>query len=208
MIRKRKLNQRYRTFDKDCCDADLGKWSTCGYGIVGSSFDLAPLSAGGMDINPTVVAHFEPKGMYMFGIDPNSPNTNLRFTIGNITVGGETQTAMFNPVPNGLGSEFLSDVFNRSDQPLIVDGWATFSTPGLGAPLNIQFFNLNNVTIRIYAALWGNPIDDCTAERLKEQEDGKALEKNFRDQIKELEKNTQRVRKGRKRKKSRRKVRS
>jgi hypothetical protein len=95
----------------------------------------------------------------MFAIDPLSPSTNLRFTVGAITVGGRSQLAIYRPRPTGI-DEILSDCFNRSDQPLIVDNWAIFSTPGLGAPLVIDVFNLNPITIRIFIAFWGNAIDE------------------------------------------------
>jgi len=140
-----------------------GKFEYCGWQLVGDVIDVAPFSEGTIDISPTVAPHFDPVACYMFGIDPAAPSTNLRFTVSSVTVGGEPQLAFEKNLPDGgsiPGSvpELLSDAFNRSDQPIIVH-WKFFSTPALGAPLNISFFNLNAVTLRVFVALWGNAID-------------------------------------------------
>lgn len=137
-----------------------GRYEYCGWQLLGNSADIAPLSAGTIAVNPTIVEHFDPKALYMFGIDPASPGTNLRFTVGAITIGGEAQWANDNPRPNGLGAELLSDVFNRSDQPVLVSNWAIISTPALGSPLVFDVFNLNAITIRIYISIWGNAMTE------------------------------------------------
>ena len=61
-------------------------------------------------------------------------------------------------------NEILSDVFNRSDEPLLVN-WSVFSTVGLARELQISVFNLNATEIRIFACVWGNAVTslDCYA---------------------------------------------
>lgn len=132
------------------------RFEYCGWQLLGGVSDVPPLSAGRISVNPTIVEHFDPRAIYMFGINPASPGTNLRFTVGGITIGGIPQWANNDPIPDGLGPELLSDTFNRSDQPVIVYNWSIFSTPALGSPLQIDVFNLNAVTLRVYVSLWGN----------------------------------------------------
>ena len=136
----------------------------CGWQQVAGSNDIAPTSAGVVTVLPTVSPYFEPKAVYLFGIDPAAPGTNLRFTIGAVTVGGSPQLAINNLAPTGVGSELLSDVFNRSDEPLL-NNWSVFSTTGLARELQINVFNLNAVTLRVYACIWGNAVSslDCYA---------------------------------------------
>lgn len=153
-----------------------GRFEYCGWQLLGGSSDVAPQSVGTVSVNPTVVEHFDPRSMYMFGIDPAAPGTNLRFTVGAITVGGEPQWANNNPRPTGLGSELLSDVFNRSDQPLLIYNWAIFSTPALGSPLVFDVFNLNAVTLRIYISIWGNAMTNEFVRKWQEaEEDGDVI---------------------------------
>lgn len=136
----------------------------CGWQQVAGSVDIVASTAGVVTVLPTVSPYFEPKAVYLFGIDPSAPGTNLRFTVGAVTVGGSPQLAINNLQPTGVGSELLSDVFNRSDEPLLCN-WAVFSTTGLARELQINCFNLNTVTIRIYACIWGNAVSslDCYA---------------------------------------------
>ncbi len=136
-----------------------GRFEYCGWQLLGGVADVAPFSVGNIQVNPTIVEHFNAQAIYIFGIDPLSPSTNLRFTIGNITIGGEPQTAN-DSVPDGVGQELLSDVFNRTDQPLMVDNWSIFSTPALGAPLILDVFNLNASILRVYISVWGNALTD------------------------------------------------
>lgn len=150
-----------------------GRFEYCGWQLLGGVSDVAPLSAGRVSVNPTIVEHFDPKAIYMFGINPANPGTNLRFTIGAITVGGRPQWANNDPTPDGIGAELLSDVFNRSDEPLLAHNWAIFSTPALGSPLVFDVFNLNTVTLRVYISIWGNAMTEefVRAWRKAEQED-------------------------------------
>lgn len=137
----------------------------CGWQQVAGSADIAGGAAGTVSVLPTVSPYFEPKAVYLFGINPDAPGTNLRFTIGAVTVGGSPQLAINTLTPTGVGAELLSDVFNRSDEPLLVN-WSVFSTTGLARELQIQVFNLNaNTTIRVYACIWGNAVSslDCYA---------------------------------------------
>lgn len=137
----------------------------CGWQQVAGTVDLDPNAAGVVSVVPTVSPYFEPKAVYLFGIDTTAPGTNLRFTVGAVTVGGTPQLAINTLTPTGAGAELLSDVFNRSDEPLLVN-WSVFSTVGLARELQISAFNLNaGATVRIFAAVWGNAVSslDCYA---------------------------------------------
>ena len=136
----------------------------CGWQQVAGSVLIAGVTAGVLSVVPTVSPFFEPKAVYLFGIDPNAPGTNLRFTIGAVTVGGSPNLAINTLTPGAGGAVLLSDVYNRSDEPLLVN-WSVFSTIGLARELQISVFNLNAQQIRIYAAVWGNAVTslDCYA---------------------------------------------
>jgi len=140
----------------------------CGWQQVAGSADIAARTAGVVSVVPTVSPFFEPKAVYLFGIDPNAPGTNLRFTVGAVTVGGSPQLAINTLTPAGGGAaspaELLSDVFNRSDEPLLVN-WSVFSTVGLARELQISVFNLNQQDMVIFACIWGNAVTslDCYA---------------------------------------------
>lgn len=141
----------------------------CGWQQVAGIQNIVAATAGVLTVLPTVSPYFEPKAVYLFGIDPTAPGTNLRFTVGAVTVGGAPQLAINNLAPDGgvAGgplSELLSDMFNRGDQPLLVN-WSVFSTTGLARELQTSLFNLNAVAIRIYACVWGNAVSslDCYA---------------------------------------------
>lgn len=140
----------------------------CGWQQVAGSNDLAANVPGIVSVVPTVSPYFEPKAIYLFGIDPAAPGTNLRFTVGAVTIGGSPQLAINTMAPAGGGplspAELLSDVFNRSDEPLLIN-WSVFSTIGLARELQISVFNLNAVEIRIFACIWGNAVTslDCYA---------------------------------------------
>jgi len=142
----------------------------CGWQQVAGIQNIAGGVAGVVTVLPTVSPYFEPKAVYLFGIDPAAPGTNLRFTIGAVTVGGSPQMAINNLAPDGgvaggALSELLSDVYNRGDQPLLVN-WSVFSTTGLARELQLNLFNLNLATpIRIFACVWGNAVSslDCYA---------------------------------------------
>jgi len=152
-----------------------GKFEYCGWQIIGDAINIDPFLEGIIDISPTVVPHFDPVACYIFGIDPSNPSVNLRFTVSAVTVGGEPQLAFEKNLPDGgsvpgSAPELLGDAYNRSDQPIIVD-WNFFSTPTLGAPLNINFFNLNPIPIRIFVSLWGNAIDQPFIDMNRRRED-------------------------------------
>ena len=143
----------------------------CGWQQVAGIATIAATTNGVVSIVPTVSPYFEPKAVYLFGIDPAAPGTNLRFTIGAVTVGGSPQLAINTLTPDGGAAggpvpqpEILSDVFNRSDEPLLVN-WSVFSTVGLARELQVTIFNLNAVEIRIFACIWGNAVSslDCYA---------------------------------------------
>jgi len=140
----------------------------CGWQQVAGSVTIQGRTAGVLSVVPTVSPFFEPKAVYLFGIDPAAPGTNLRFTIGAVTVGGSPQLAINTLTPNGGGgaggAELLSDVFNRSDEPLLCN-WSVFSTVGLARELQISLFNLNQQDIVVYACIWGNAVTslDCYA---------------------------------------------
>lgn len=138
----------------------------CGWQQVAGIATIAATTNGVVSVVPTVSPFFEPKAVYLFGIDPAAPGTNLRFTVGAVTVGGSPQLAINTLTPTGAAAtgELLSDVFNRSDEPLLVN-WSVFSTVGLARELQLSVFNLNATAIRIYAAVWGNAVSslDCYA---------------------------------------------
>lgn len=138
----------------------------CGWQQVAGSVAIPGRTAGVLSVVPTVSPFFEPKAVYLFGIDPAAPGTNLRFTIGAVTVGGSPQLAINTLTPTGgaPGAELLSDVFNRSDEPLLCN-WSVFSTVGLARELQVSLFNLNQQDIAIYACIWGNAVTslDCYA---------------------------------------------
>jgi len=140
----------------------------CGWQQVAGFQNVAGGAIGVVSVLPTVSPYFEPKAIYLFGIDPAAPGTNLRFTIGAVTVGGSPQLAINTLAPTGGAAagpgELLSDVFNRSDEPLLVN-WSVFSTNGLARELQITVFNLNAQEIRIFACVWGNAVSslDCYA---------------------------------------------
>ena len=140
----------------------------CGWQQVAGSVDIGAGAAGVLSVVPTVSPFFEPKAVYLFGVDPNAFGTNLRFTIGAVTVGGSPQLAINTLTPAGGGAaspaEILSDVFNRSDEPLLVN-WSVFSTVGLARELQISLFNPNGQAMRAFACVWGNAVTslDCYA---------------------------------------------
>lgn len=143
----------------------------CGWQQVAGQVNIDGDQNGVLSVVPTVSPFFEPKAVYLFGIDPAAPGTNLRFTVGAVTVGGSPQLAINTLTPDGGAPagpipqpEILSDVFNRSDEPLLVN-WSVFSTVGLARELQITIFNLNAVEIRIFACIWGNAVSslDCYA---------------------------------------------
>lgn len=140
----------------------------CGWQQVAGVNDIAASTAGTASILPTVSPYFEPKAVYMFGIDPAAPGTNLRFTVGAVTVGGAPMLAINTLTPTGGATpatpELLSDEFNRSDEPLLVN-WSVFSTTGLARELQVTVFNLNAVAMRIFVVIWGNAVSslDCYA---------------------------------------------
>jgi hypothetical protein len=138
----------------------------CGWQQVAGIATIAATTNGVVSVVPTVSPYFEPKAVYLFGIDPAAPGTNLRFTVGAVTVGGSPQLAINTLTPTGAAAtgELLSDVFNRSDEPLLIN-WSVFSTVGLARELQLSVFNLNATAIRIYAAVWGNAVSslDCYA---------------------------------------------
>lgn len=129
----------------------------CGWQQVAFAQQVAATTAATIPINPVVAPYFEPKAVYGFGIDANAPGTNLRFTIGAVTVGGSPMLAINTLTPGAVGAVMLSDVFNRSDEPLLVN-WSVFSTLGLARELQISVFNLNNTAINIYWVIWGNAV--------------------------------------------------
>ena len=139
----------------------------CGWQQVAGVQQIAAGVNGVVSVVPTVSPYFEPKAVYLFGIDTAAPGTNTRFTVGAVTVGGSPQLAVNTLAPVGgtpASPELLSDVFNRSDEPLLVN-WSVFSTIGLARELQISVFNLNAVQISIYACVWGNAVTslDCYA---------------------------------------------
>ena len=148
-----------------------GLHANCGWQILGGAADVEPLSPGDVPVLPTVTAAFNPKAVYIFGISPESPGTNLRFTVGAITTGGRPQYANNKARPDGGAGEILSDAFNRSDEPIIVNNWSVLTTAGLGAPIVFSVFNLNPVPLRVYVTIWGNAMMSNFISAWKRAED-------------------------------------
>lgn len=146
------------------------RFEHCGWQLVGGSGDIQLFPAGRVPVLPIVSEHFDPRSIYIFGIDPANPSINLRFTVGAITVGGEPQTANNTTNPTGLGAELLSDFFNRGDQPLMVYNWAVISTAALGSPLVFDIFNPNASVLRVFISIWGNGMTDSFVRRWREAE--------------------------------------
>ncbi len=134
--------------------------SYCGWQQVAGVIDVAAGVAGVVGITPTTSPYFEGKAVYMFGVDPLAFGTNLRFTVGSVDVGGAPQLAISSVPTGGVNAnpELLSDVFNRSDEPLLIT-WAIFSTVALARQLTIDVFNPNAVNMRIFCVVWGNARD-------------------------------------------------
>ncbi len=134
--------------------------SYCGWQQVAGSQNVVANTAGQITVVPTVSPYFEGKAIYMFGIDAAAPGTNLRFTVSDVSVGGAPQLAISGAATGMAGAaELLSDVFNRSDEPLLIS-WAIFSTVALARQLTIDVFNINAaVNIDIWVAIWGNARD-------------------------------------------------
>jgi len=133
----------------------------CGWQQVGGSVNVGANAPATLVIFPTITPYFEPKAIYLFGISQADPSTNARFTVNTVTVGGAPQLAIQNDTPlaaGGGGQVLLSDVFSRSDEPLLVN-WSTFSTNGLAKELNLVVSNLNDFDITVFACIWGNATD-------------------------------------------------
>ena len=153
-----------------------GRHEHCGWQMIGGSGDVPPSSFADIQVIPTVAEHFDPRSLYMFGIDPNNPGTNLRFTVAAITTGGRPQYANNDSIPDGTGGELLSDVFNRSDQPLMVYNWSLISTDALGSPLIFSVFNLNAQPLRVFIGMFGTAMNDTFVQKWKKATDeGKGL---------------------------------
>ncbi len=132
------------------------------YQILGKVSAIPAGSWGDIRISPTVSPYFEPKAISMKGLDSQCPGTNLRFTIGDVGVGGCPQMATGYYDQTGAGAtdgstEILSDVFS-GENPVPVN-WMTISTPGLARELVIRVFNPNPMEMKVFTTLWGNVMD-------------------------------------------------
>ena len=125
----------------------------CKWKQLQGSMDLDGAEAGNLIVAPTECAFFQPKAIYLFGIFPSEPGLNGRFTIGSVTIGGKHQLTVQTENPKGGtdSPELLSDVFNRTDEPLLIN-WADISNDD-GVKLSV--FNLNKRKLRIFACIWG-----------------------------------------------------
>jgi hypothetical protein len=151
-----------------------GEPSYCGWQLTGEAVRVEALSRGVLNVNPTVAPHFDPVCCYLLGIDANQPSINRRFLVSSVTIGGQPQLAIEEPNPNENTAALLSDVFNRPDQPVLVE-WGYFSAETLGAPLNIKIFNLNASPIWVHSAIWGNAIDQAFMNHASRTDPGKRL---------------------------------
>lgn len=148
-----------------------GSPTFCDWQMVGGADTIPGLTRQRIDVLPVVAPHVNVRYVYMFGTMANSPSTNARFTIGTITVGGEAVLAIDNPFPTATGQVILSDVFNRSHQPIFTN-WAIISTAAWGSPLSFDLFNINAAPINVYIALYGIAMDTEFVKRWKAWEAG------------------------------------
>lgn len=154
-------------------DGCYGVPTYCGWQLAGEALLVEGRSRATLNVNTTVAPHFDPVACYLFGIDAANPSVNSRFLISSVSIGGQPQLAIEEPLPDASTAGLLSDAFNRSDQPVLID-WGFFSAQTLGSPLNITLFNLNAGAIRVFATLWGNAIDNAFMKR-SISEQGKSL---------------------------------
>jgi len=155
-------------------DGCYGVPTYCGWQLTGEAILVEGMSRATLNVNPTVAPHFDPAACYLFGIDAENPSVNRRFLISSVTVGGVPQLAIEEPLPDATTAALLSDVYNRSDEPILVQ-WQYFSAQTLGAPLNITLFNFNPGPIRVFATLWGNAIDQTYMDEVDQSEENKRL---------------------------------
>jgi hypothetical protein len=155
-------------------DDCYGTPNYCGWQLTGEALLVEGRSRGVLNVNPTVAPHFDPVCFYLFGIDAEQPSINRRFLVSSITIGGVPQLAIEEPLPDADSAVLLSDAFNRSDEPIIVE-WQYFSAQTLGAPLNIKLFNLNPGPIRVFATIWGNAIDKAFMNEADKSSEQKRL---------------------------------
>ncbi len=133
------------------------------YQILGMVNAIPACSWGEIRVSPTVSPYFDPKAISMKGLDSQCPGTNVRFTVGDVSVGGMAQMATssrYGSADAGAAdgsTEILSDVFS-GENPMPVN-WATISTPALARDLVIRVFNPNPIEIKVFTTLWGNVMD-------------------------------------------------
>ena len=97
--------------------------------------------------------NFHPRCVYMVGATDIGSDAYRRFTVGSIRVGHHSQLSV-DTEPNGTAEtgELLSDVFNRSDEPLAVN-WQTVDADGL----KVRAFNVNDEDVYVFVCIWGEP---------------------------------------------------
>lgn len=107
---------------------------------------------GAMAIKPPGnVRYFHPEAVYMFAYFSDTPGSNARFTIRGIEIGGNEYAPLRKR--NFVRDELLSDVFNRSDEPLRIN-WEDISNSGV----KVYVRNINDKKISIFVLIWGIPM--------------------------------------------------
>lgn len=101
-----------------------------------------------IQVAPTECEFFNIDSVYMFGVDPEDPTYNRRFLVTSVKNGDEEQLCTRNR--GGL----LSDVYNRTDQPVRVE-WGDVSQDGL----TVRVENMHDTHIKVFVVVWGTPVD-------------------------------------------------
>lgn len=119
-------------------------------------------SAGIVTIIPNLTPYFEPRAVRIYGYDEAKPSLNRRFVVNAVEVGKSPQLAAHWPRLDNASVGALSDVFNRSGDPLRVL-WSLFSTRGLARELEIHVYNINDKPIVVNATTFGKGVTsiDC-----------------------------------------------
>ena len=114
-------------------------------------------SAGVVSIVPNLTPYFEPRAVRIYGYDEDRPSLNRRFVVNAVEIGKSPQMALHWPRISNDSVGVLSDVFNRSGDPLRVP-WACFSTRGLARELEIHVYNMNSRPIAVNATAFGKGV--------------------------------------------------
>ncbi len=133
-----------------------------GWQRLGRTIRISGNSVGVLGIRPEVSPYFDPKAVRLYGVDAAKPSINRRFMVTAVEVGRTPQECVHRPRLASSEHGILSDVFNRSKDPLLVN-WSVFSTMGLARELEIHVFNMNERDILVSSCIWGNSVSSLDA---------------------------------------------